>query len=76
MLQGTEPEPPPQANKDWAMEIYRGKDTCAIAEGTEDEGILELDLDEDEVELASRFLAIAVFYYQKSYSPQYLFLIC
>jgi hypothetical protein len=44
-----------------------------VAMEGEEEELLELDLDEEEAELASKFLAIAVFYSQKSYSLQYLF---
>jgi hypothetical protein len=46
------------------------------AKAGEEEDLLEYDLDEEETELASMFSAIAVFYSQKSYSPQYLFPTC
>jgi hypothetical protein len=55
------------------MEIYRGREADTTTYDGEEEGILELDLDEKEAELASRFIAIVVFYSQKSYSLQYLF---
>jgi hypothetical protein len=35
--------------------------------------MLELDLDEEEAELSSKHMAIAVFYSRKSYNPRYLF---
>jgi hypothetical protein len=59
--------------KDWAMKIYQGK--RANAKEEEDEvGMLELDLDEEEPELSSNYLAIVVFYSRKRYNPHYLFL--
>jgi hypothetical protein len=58
--------------KDWAIEIYQG--SRANAKGEDDEeGMLELDLDEEEAELSSKHMAIAVFYSRKSYNPRYLF---
>jgi hypothetical protein len=58
--------------KDWAMEVYQGN--RAKEEGEDDEeGMLELDLDEEEAELSTKHMAIAVFYSRKTYNPQYLF---
>jgi hypothetical protein len=54
------------------MEIYQG--SRANAKGEDDEeDMLELDLDEEEAELSSKHMAIAVFYSRKSYNPRYLF---
>jgi hypothetical protein len=47
------------------MELYRGEKVNTDAKDGEEEDLLELDLGEEEAELASRFLAIAVFYSQK-----------
>jgi hypothetical protein len=59
----------------WAMEVYKGdmdmQDRAAV--GTEDEGMLEFDLDDEETEAACEVMAIAVFYSRKSYSSQFLF---
>jgi hypothetical protein len=57
--------------KNWAMEVYRGGQD-KVKEEDSREKVLELDLDE-EVELATKFMAIAVFYSRKSYSLQALF---
>jgi hypothetical protein len=57
--------------KNWAMEVYRGGQD-KVKEEDSREKVLELDLDE-EAELATKFMAIAVFYSRKSYSLQALF---
>jgi hypothetical protein len=57
---------------DWAVEVYRGKETAAPPEEGE-EDILELSLEEEEGEISSKFLAFAVFFSQKSYNPRFLF---
>jgi hypothetical protein len=57
---------------EWAVEVYRGNQSTG--DDTQiDDGVLEFDLDEEEVEQASKYLAIAVFYSRKSYNPQYSF---
>jgi hypothetical protein len=58
--------------KEWAAKVYRGNQPTG--ENTQiDDGALEFDLDEEEAEQASKYLAIAVFYSRKCYNPQYLF---
>jgi hypothetical protein len=57
--------------KYWAMEIYKGEGTKAEVEDDDDE-VLELDL-EEEAEVATKFMAIAVYFSQKSYNPKILF---
>jgi hypothetical protein len=57
--------------KGWAMEIYKGG-TQEEEEQEEDNGILELDLEEEEIAASSKPLTIGVFFSQKSYSPQIL----
>jgi hypothetical protein len=55
------------------MEVYKGDDLDQTAGGTEKEGMLEFDLDDEEMTLVSEVMAIAVYYSRKSYSPQFLF---
>jgi hypothetical protein len=56
-------------SKECAMEVYRGEETVTVDE-EEDDDVLELDLEDKEV--ATKFMAIAV-YSQKSYNPKVLF---
>jgi hypothetical protein len=58
--------------RSWALEIYKGH-TEEDDQHTQEDGILELDLDEEEAEILVRNLAIGVFYSRKSYNPKYLF---
>jgi hypothetical protein len=60
-------------DKSWAMEVYKGDDLDQKMSGTEEEGMLEFDLDDEETTLISKVMAIAVYYSRKSYSPQFLF---
>jgi hypothetical protein len=60
------------APEGWAMEIYKGE-VLGEEKWEEDDGVLELDLEEEETEATSKFLAIGVFFSQKSYSPHILF---
>jgi hypothetical protein len=57
---------------DWAMEVYKGE-MSGWEEAAMEAEMLELDLDEEEAEVQSRVLAIAVFYSRKSYIPRVLF---
>jgi hypothetical protein len=59
-------------NVGWALEVYKGENSGKDAEAMEAE-MLELNLDEEEAEIQSKVLAIAVFYSRKSYSPHVLF---
>jgi hypothetical protein len=59
-------------SKAWAMEVYKGKEPTKAEKGQE-EDVLELDLEEGEAEVETKFIAIAVYYSQKSYNPKYLF---
>jgi hypothetical protein len=54
------------------MEVYKGKESGEAEEGVE-EVVLELDLEEGEIEVAAKFIAVAVYFSQKSYNPKYLF---
>jgi hypothetical protein len=58
--------------KNWAMEVYQGTDQADEGSAAM-EGVLEFDLDEEEAEQVSKYLAIAVHYSRKSYNPQALF---
>jgi hypothetical protein len=51
------------------MEVYKGDDLDQTVAGTEDEGMLEFDLDDEETALASEVMAIAMYYSRKRYSP-------
>jgi hypothetical protein len=55
------------------MEVYKSEDTGLNIENSEEEGMLEFDLDEEETALVSEVMAIVVYYSCKSYSPQFLF---
>jgi hypothetical protein len=55
------------------MEVYKSEDTGLNIENSEEEGMLEFDLDEEETALVSEVMAIVVYYSRKSYSPQFLF---
>jgi hypothetical protein len=57
---------------DWAMEVYKGE-MSGQEEAAMEADMIELDLDEEEAEVQSRVLAIAVFYSRKSYNPRVLF---
>jgi hypothetical protein len=59
-------------NHEWAVavELYRGNQKSLDDVATGDDGVLEFELDEEEAEMASKFLAIVVFYSRKSYNPQ------
>jgi hypothetical protein len=57
---------------EWAMEVYKGSETIAD-DAQADHEVLEFELDEEEAEQASKYLAIAVFYSRKSCNPQALF---
>jgi hypothetical protein len=60
-----------EESKDWTVAVYKGSD--AVREEAElEEDMLELELDEDDTVKTSKVLGIAVFYYRKSYNPQYL----
>jgi hypothetical protein len=61
-----------EENKGWAMEVSRGKD-AGREEAEMEDGMLELDMDEEDAVKSSHVLGIAVFYSKKSYNPQYLF---
>jgi hypothetical protein len=63
---------PDRGNTGWALEVYKGEASAQDAAAME-AGMLKLDLDEEDAEVKSRVMAIAVFYSWKSYSPQYLF---
>jgi hypothetical protein len=55
------------------MEVYVGEKHDQKG-GDMDENTIEFDLDDDdEAEMASKFLAIAVFYSRKSFNPHILF---
>jgi hypothetical protein len=57
----------------WAMEVYVGEKHDQKG-GDMDENTIEFDLDDDdEAEMASKFLAIAVFYSRKSFNAHILF---
>jgi hypothetical protein len=56
----------------WALEIYKGR-TGEDDQHTQEDDILELDLDGEEAEISVRNLAIGMFYSRKSYDPKYLF---
>jgi hypothetical protein len=54
------------------MEVYQGNNGDDLLKEVEKD-ILELDLEDEEEELAKSHLAIAIFYSRKSFSPHYLF---
>jgi hypothetical protein len=49
--------------RDWAVEVYKGK---AAPPEEKEEDILELSLEDEEGEIAIKFLAFAVFFFQKA----------
>jgi hypothetical protein len=57
----------------WAMEVYKGDKPIEEELEVEDDGIIELELDEDEAEQETKFLAIAVYYSRKSCNPKIMF---
>jgi hypothetical protein len=56
----------------WAIEVYKHKDRGIPTEEEQDD-CLEIDLDEEEEEISRKYLAIAVFYFRKSFNAKYLF---
>jgi hypothetical protein len=56
---------------EWAMEIYKGKESANTA--VNEENILELDLEEEEAAIAAKNMAVVVCFSQKSYNPKFLF---
>jgi hypothetical protein len=54
------------------MEVYKGKKQTKSKDG-KDEDVLEMDLEEREAEVATKFIAVAVYFSQKSHNPKYLF---
>jgi hypothetical protein len=52
------------------MEVYHGTGTQKVED---EEEILEFDLEEEQDEIAQKFLAIVVYHSHKSFSAQYLF---
>jgi hypothetical protein len=55
----------------WALEVYgKSKEEDLLRETEED--ILELDLDDEEEEMARKHLAMVVYYSQKSFNPKFL----
>jgi hypothetical protein len=72
VMRGSVEDGADKGENNWAMEIYNGP-AKEEREELEDGDILELDLDEEEAELSSKPLAIAIYYSQKSYSPKILF---
>jgi hypothetical protein len=67
-----EPDDQHDRHESWAVEVYKGK--AADDEETEiDDGMLELDLDEDEAVEEAKLTGIAVYYSRKSFNLQALF---
>jgi hypothetical protein len=58
-------------HSNWAMEVYNARKEEELLREAED-GILELDLGEDEAELSQKHLAMAIYYSCKSYNPKVL----
>jgi hypothetical protein len=54
------------------MEVYMGADAGLNTANSEEEGMLEFDLDEEKSTLVSEVMAIAVYYSHESYNPQFL----
>jgi hypothetical protein len=61
-----------EEHRNWAMEIYQDKGKRDPLEEV-GKDILELDLGDADEELVKKHMAIAIYYSQKSFNPQYLF---
>jgi hypothetical protein len=67
-----EPDDQHDGHESWDVEVYKGK----VADDEEieiEDGMLELDLDEDEAVEEVKLVGIAVYYSRKSFNPQVLF---
>jgi hypothetical protein len=60
-----------ERKEDWGLEIYKGNGS-GVDEAAIDDGLLELDLEEEVVEAAKGW-GIAVYYSRKSFNPRVLF---